>query len=205
MVDLKQCLMSRASCKNCQRPITVCFCHTLKRVENDWPVHILQHNKEAKHAIGTAIIAQLSLQSCQILTAGNNPCEQTLEQLINDQQPLLIYPGNDSLPLRKIVGQTPRPLIFIDSTWRKSKRMLLESPQLQSLPKVSFTPTQPGRYQIRKAPNVNALSTLEAIVTVLATLENAAEKYQPLLTTMDWMVQQQIEKMGVETFARNYP
>lgn len=196
--------MSRIICQNCQRPVPVCFCHTLKMVDNDWPVHILQHKQEAKHAIGTAIIAQLSLQNCQLLTAGNNLCEQKLAQLISDQQPLLIYPGTDSQPLKEIVGQTARPLIFIDSTWRKSKRMLLESPQLQSLPKVVFTPTQPGRYHIRKEPNANARSTLEAIVTVLSTLEKTPEKYQSLLATMDWMIQQQIGHMGVDTFTRNY-
>jgi len=39
---------------------------------------------------------------------------------------------------------------------------------------------------------------------VLSALEKDSEKYQPLLATMDWMIQQQIEKMGEETFARNY-
>ena len=196
--------MSRITCQQCHRPLSACFCHRLTKVDNAWPVHILQHKKEAKHALGTAIIAQLSLQHCQLLTAGNSPCQQKLERLISEQQPLLIYPGNDSQSLSEVVGQTLRPLIFIDSTWRKSKRMLLESPQLQSLPKVSFKPAQPSRYQIRKASNASARSTLEAIVTVLSALEKDSEKYQPLLATMDWMIQQQIEKMGEETFARNY-
>lgn len=204
--------MPRPLCQRCHRPTPVCFCHTLTTVNNQWPVYILQHPKESKHAIGTAIIAQLSLQHCRSLIVGNSDDEKILAAVIAEQQPLLVYPTTDSIPLDDIVKQTstivptdmPRPLIFIDGTWRKSKRILLESPQLQSLAKISFTPTQAGRYQIRKAPNPNALSTVEAIVTVLSKLEKEADKYQSLLATMDWTIQQQIEKMGRETFNRNY-
>jgi DTW domain-containing protein YfiP len=201
--------MSRPTCQHCHRPAAVCFCHTVKKVNNHWPVYILQHPKESKHAIGTAIIAQRSLQHCRTLVIDNNIDELILNHLVEDQQPLLVYPAKDSIPLDDIakaatLKHQPRPLIFIDSTWRKSKRILLESQQLQSLQKVSFSVSEPSRYQIRKTPNDNALSTVEAIATVLSTLENTTEKYQPLLATMNWTIEQQINKMGKETFKKNY-
>jgi DTW domain-containing protein YfiP len=195
--------MSRAICPRCQRPSAVCFCQQLQAVDNHWPIHILQHPWEARHPIGTAIIAQLSLSHCQRLSSDSEDSEEKIQQLCQ-QQALLVYPGSDSQPVSDFIGHAPRPLIVIDGTWRKAKRILLESPLLQSLPKISFKAEQASRYQIRKSPNPNALSTLEAIVQVLSTLEESSEKYQPLLTTMEWTIQQQINKMGRETFERNY-
>ena len=60
--------MKRSLCTRCSHPTTTCYCHTLRSVTNDWPVLILQHPNEAKHALGTARIAALSLTTCIITT-----------------------------------------------------------------------------------------------------------------------------------------
>ena len=192
--------MKRSSCSHCTRPTKVCYCHTLAIVDNQWPIHIFQHPTESKHAIGTARIALLSLSQCK-LTVGENVDKQMLEV---ETQPLLVYPGSDSLPLELLDRGQPRSLIFLDASWRKSRRMLLESPELMELPKVSFTPDTVPRYRIRKAPDRDSVSTLEAIVFALSFLEQGGEKYQALLASMDWMIEKQIELMGKDVFERNY-
>ncbi len=198
--------MKRSTCTQCHRPQVACYCHTLIYIKNRWPIHILQHPNESKHAIGTARIAQLSLDNCRThLALANNFAENgELKQLIANTNPLLIYPGEESIPIEKINKLETRSLIFLDGSWRKTRRMIYEIPELQFLPTISFTPTSPSRYRIRKEPNENSISTLEAIVTVLSELENDHRKYLPLLKTMDQMIDKQIEFIGKEKYEKNY-
>jgi len=202
--------MKRSSCSQCNRPSSVCYCHTIKRINNHWPVHILQHPHESKHAIGTANIVKLSLAKCKLQVGEDFSCES----LAIDHQAVLIYPGEGAGSLESLSTHTSqaqvaqihqlKTLIFLDASWRKSYRMLMESPYLQALPKIALHPTQNSRYQIRKSKHPYSLSTLEAVVHTLANLEQDEEKYLPLLQSMDWMIEKQIELMGEDVFKRNY-
>ena len=113
--------MKRSICTQCKRPLKVCYCHTIQHVDNRWPIHILQHPTESKHAIGTARIASLSLNQCQ-LQVGENFDEEALSM----SQSLLVDPGEHSQDLAELDPLQPQPLIFIGASWRKSRRMLLE-------------------------------------------------------------------------------
>ncbi len=196
--------LKRSLCNQCHRPQVVCLCHTLSHIENHWPIHILQHPNETKHAIGTAKIAQLSLSKCKVYVSKSFTTNHGFSHLIENTNPLLVYPGEQSTPVENFIATEPRPLIFLDGSWRKTRRMIYETPELQALPKVSFTPNRPSRYRIRKEPNEQAVSTLEAIVAVLSELENSYDMYQPLLKTMDWMINKQIELMGKKIYEKNY-
>ncbi len=195
--------MPRPACQQCLRPPAVCYCHTIQTVCNQWPVYILQHPKEVSHAIGTARIAQLSLQVCETTIAETPEQQKAFEEQLIDTQPLLVYPGEYSQSVVELDKNTVRPLVFLDGSWRKTRRMLHESNLLASLPRIT-TPMPLSRYKIRKEPVPEAVSTVEAIVEVLGILEQDSDKFQPLLNTMDWMIAQQIEKMGETTFRNNY-
>lgn len=206
--------MPRPKCSQCCRPISSCYCAEIQPQDNHWPIWILQHPNEAKHPIGTARIAHLSLNNSQLMSATKVSEQAELAQAIVDSQPLVVFPSKNSIPLSEI-EPTPRPLIFIDATWRKAKRILHESPELNHLTHVHLTETPKSRYTIRKAPALsshksaesevpNALSTLEAIVYCLNELEQTQDKYQPLLNTMDWVINHQIQKMGKNVFEENY-
>ena len=193
-------MTKRAECLRCKRPLRVCYCHTIKQVDNRWPVHILQHPREAKHAVGTAAIAALSLSNCQLQRGENF----TLSSMDLEGQGVLIYPGEGADSLEILKNDLPKTLIFLDASWRKSHRMLMESPQLQGLPRVALQSEQASRYRIRKSKYAESLSTLEAITHVLAYLESDEAKYRPLLNSMDWMIEQQISLMGEAVFKQNY-
>lgn len=198
--------MKRESCSRCKRTLSLCFCHTLQQRHNRWPVHILQHPGESKHAIGTASIAALSLRHCQ-LQIGKSFSRESLfasESSRGRQNVVLIYPGEDAAPLVSLQAKEPQTLLFLDASWRKSRRMLMTSPALQALPKVALHPGYVSRYRIRKSRQRESLSTLEAIVHALAFLEGDEAKYLPLLESMDWMIDQQIRLMGEEVFQKNY-
>ena len=82
-------------------------------------------------------------------------------------------------------------LIVLDATWRKSRKMLHQSPALQRLPRLALDDVPQGRYAIRKAHAPGQLSTLEATCAALAQLEGDAVRWQPLLAAFDGFVAQQ--------------
>jgi len=191
----------RSTCLRCKRPSSVCYCHTLQLVDNHWPVHILQHPRETKHPIGTAAIAALSLSHCQLQVGESF----TLQSMAMDaSQAVLVYPGEGADTLDALDRGVPQTLVFMDASWRKSHRMLMESPELHALPRVGLQLDQASHYRIRKSKFEASLSTVEAIVHCLAFLEQDEKKYLPLLHTMDFMIDKQISFMGAEVFERNY-
>ncbi len=194
-------MTKRATCSACNRPISVCYCHTVKPVDNQWPVYILQHPSESKHPVGTAAIAARSLINCQLQIAEHFQPDSFNRSV---QQAVLVYPSDEAVSLDSLSQGEPKTLIFLDASWRKSYRMLMESPELQALPKLGLQPKQPSRYKIRQSKQSGSLSTLEAIAYTLGALEQDDEKYRPLLNSMDWMIEKQISLMGEAVFRRNY-
>ncbi len=204
----------RARCPRCQRPSLRCYCAQLPSpaLQNHWPVTILQHPQESRHALGTARIAHLGLSDCKLIVGDAETLQAEVAGSGAEESIALIYPGADSQPLSVLRTQPPQRLLFIDATWRKSRRFLLESAWLAALPRYHLESPPASRYRIRKEPHGEALSTLEAVVYALAFLEGAAEgdvesgenKYAPLLQVMDGLVDEQIQTMGPEIFANNY-
>jgi len=184
----------RIRCPHCQRPLALCYCAMLMPLPHVWPVRILQHPAEARHALGTARISALGLRDCQLLPAHDTPVPKGV----------LIYPGPGSEPLSALQNTAPQALIFVDATWRKSRRLLLESAELAALPRYHLENPLPSRYRIRREPNADALSTLEAVVQTLELLEAAPGRYARLLHVMDALVDEQIAHMGEQTYRRNY-
>lgn len=193
---------SRQRCPHCERPLPRCYCRQLPTLANRWPVWICQHPTESRHALGTARIAALGLEQCLL-----SPCPGPANPAMfpaSSALPALIYPGEDALPIEALQTQDIRPLLFLDGTWRKAHRMLMESAWLQSLPRYSLHPSMPSRYRIRRAPRPDALSTLEAIVKTLGVLEGDEQRFAPLLSVMDHLVEEQITHMGKTVYQHNY-
>ncbi len=182
----------RASCDNCLRPLSLCYCHLISELKNAWPIYLIQHKREQKHPLGTARIVQLALNKLHTLPVEDKAVFSFQEEnSLAWEKAVLIYPDNHSKDISELCGQAPRPLVFIDATWKKSTSILFSSPDLQDLPRYSFKTDSPPRYLIRKAAKSNYYSTLEAICLVLGRLEKSPKKYEKLLAVMDWMVAQQ--------------
>lgn len=193
-------LSPRSYCHNCHRPEATCLCAEVTCIDNNWPVVVIQHHQEIRHALGTAIIARLGLSDSRFIMADDEGFDIPEELL----SPVLIYPGESAGDIKDLVGMPPRPLLFLDASWRKSRRLLLASPWLQTLPRYSFESSAPSRYRIRREPSPGQLSTLEAIAGVLETLEQRPGQYAALLAVMDTMIDRQISSMGADTYARHY-
>ena len=162
-------------------------------------VLILQHPLEQHHAKNSARLLHLSLPGSR-LVVGEMFDDAALRALLPDTHTtLLLYPPTQykdhtpSAPLDPATLRHPARLrlVVLDATWRKSRKMLHQSPALQRLPRLALDEVPTGRYAIRKAHTPGQLSTLEATCAALAQLEGDAARWQPLLAAFDGFVAQQ--------------
>ena len=196
--------LSRAICPVCQRPEKVCLCQWIQPIENVVEVGILQHPTESAQIKGTAKIAALSLQKCQVWVGEQFTDEQNLQAWLKSGEVFLLYPEVEALqtlpdalcfdvesarqtsPLNKI------KLLILDGTWRKTHKMMMQNRFLHHLNRFQLQPKSPSAYQIRKQRDVGSLSTIEAIYQSLIQLEQDSDKFQPLMHAFHQMVAQQM-------------
>jgi DTW domain-containing protein len=195
--------MSRPQCPRCQRPQSHCLCALIPRLDSRTRVLLLQHPSEVNHALNTARLAALGLSNAELIVG---EVFDDLPTLLNrpGYQARLLFPAEDAQPLQAYVP-TDEPLLLVvpDGTWRKARKMLHLNPLLAALPRVTLAEGGVSRYRLRKAPGPGALSTIEAIVQALQTLE-APVSFEPLLKPFEALIEGQIAAMGEETFHKNH-
>ena len=192
--------MSRVICPSCSRPEKVCICNFIEPIDNRVEIAILQHPTEVKQMKGTAIIAQLALTQCKTWVGEQlSELPGLVTWLTENKNVLLLYPEIDNqVKDCKVfdVGEMDRlsevKVLILDGTWRKTFKMMQLNPELQSLNRVSLTPTKDSKYRIRKQKDSQSLSTVEAIYELLSQLENSTEKFKPLLDAFEKVQNQQL-------------
>jgi DTW domain-containing protein YfiP len=166
-------------------------------------VLLLQHPSEVSHALNTARLAALGLNNAELVVG---EVFDDLSALLNQPgyQARLLFPADDAQPLQAYTAnEEPLLLVVPDGTWRKVRKLLHLNPLLAALPRVTLAEGGVSRYRLRKAPGPGALSTVEAIVQALQTLE-APTTFEPLLKPFEALIEGQIAAMGEETFQRNH-
>ena len=196
-------MMSRVQCPRCLRPQTHCLCPLIPSLDSRTRVLLLQHPSEVNHALNTARLAALGLTNAELIVG---EVFEDLPTLLNrpGYQARLLFPADDAQPMQAY-GTSDEPLLLVvpDGTWRKARKMLHLNPLLMALPRVTLAEGGLSRYRLRKAPGPGALSTIEAIVQALQTLE-APASFEPLLKPFEALIEGQIAAMGQETFQRNH-
>lgn len=195
--------MSRAQCPRCLRPQTHCLCPLIPHLDSRTRVLLLQHPSEVSHALNTARLAALGLSNAELIVG---EVFEDLPKLLNQPgyQARLLFPAEDAQPLQ-VYAPDDQPMLLVvpDGTWRKARKMLHLNPLLAALPRVTLAEGGVSRYRLRKAPGPGALSTIEAIVQALETLE-APTTFAPLLKPFEALIEGQIAAMGEEVFQRNH-
>lgn len=200
--------MSRARCARCLRPETHCLCALIPQLDSRTRVLILQHPSEVNHALNTARLAALGLNNAELIVG---EVFDDLPALLNPSgyQARLLFPADDAQLLEAYrseggeAGSTSMLLVVPDGTWRKARKLLHLNPLLAALPRVTLAQAMPSRYRLRKAPGPGALSTVEAIVQALQTLE-APKTFKALLRPFEALIDGQISAMGEDTYQRNH-
>ena len=154
---------------------------------------IVQHRREQFHAFNSARIVRRALHRCRLL-ADHMPrlAERFASETLSPHAALL-YPGEDASLLSELSDQQrPDQLVVVDGTWSHAKSLLRQIPQLRSLPRVRLAPASPSRYRIRREPNEQALSSLEATVAALRILEPETRGLDELILAFDRMIDTQL-------------
>ncbi len=194
--------MSRPLCPRCCRPLSHCLCALIPSLDSRTRVLILQHPSEVKHALNTARLAALGLVNAQLCVGEVFADLATLLQRPGYRS-CLLFPGEDAQPIASLPSDLPLQMVVPDGTWRKAAKLLHLNPLLAALPRVTLAEGGVSRYRLRKAPMPGALSTIEAIVQALDSLE-APRQFSELLRPFEALIEGQIAAMGAETFARNH-
>lgn len=181
----------RERCYQCFRPVSLCFCEAIPQVDNRTDILILQHVGERRHPFNTARIVQKALRHCHLI-AGHNQ-RLGMQDLPIQANAGLLYPRANAPLLTELpVAERPRQLVIIDGTWHQAKTIVRDVPQLRDLPCYRLTPSSPGQYRIRREPDAQSLSTLEATVAALQALELDTVGLDQLLAAFNKMVENQL-------------
>ncbi|MBC3365590.1 DTW domain-containing protein [Pseudomonas sp. SWRI154] len=195
--------MSRIQCPRCLRPQSHCLCPLIPSLDSRTQVLLLQHPSEVSHALNTARLAALGLNNAELIVG---EVFADLPRLLNQPgyQARLLFPADDAQPMQAY-GPSDDPLLLVvpDGTWRKARKLLHMNPLLAALPRVTLAEGGVSRYRLRKAPGPGALSTVEAIVQALQTLE-APASFELLLKPFEALIEGQIAAMGEETYQKNH-
>ncbi len=187
-------MQGRLYCYRCMRVKTMCLCGAFATCENQTEIHVLQHDRERKHAFGTVRLLKIALQRLVVHRMPVNKGQGFAMPEGFPEHAGLLYPGAGSTNLEELAPERrPKKLVVIDGTWSQAHCMYRDSPWLQRLPRYALHPAEPSRYRIRKEPRHECLSTLESTAMALRMLEPDTVGIDNLLHTFERMVDAQLD------------
>ena len=185
--------MTRAWCYKCQRAGSTCLCEHVRRVSSKTRICLLQHPKERRVAKNTAVLVKLCLERT-VLISQFKPDLALVKLLPTFGNVGVLMPTPDSTLLTPDLGLDT--LIIPDGTWSQARTILRDATLLNELPRYHLPPGPPSNYRVRKPPSDRHVSTIEATVRSLRTLEEG--DYSELLDLFDVMVERWIEFLPEE-------
>lgn len=178
----------RAICERCRRPEQVCYCAHVTPLETKTKVVILQHPRERDVPINTARIAALCLPDAELHVgmSWDKPLGTP------DRPAVLLYPGPGAIDIERHPPPGPVTLVVVDGTWWQARKLVRANPGLARLPRYAFRPEQPSSYRIRKEPQADYVSTIEALAHLLGVLEGDPARFEAMLVPFRAMVDMQL-------------
>lgn len=179
------------------------MCAHITPIETNTRFVILMHPKEfRKTKNGTGHFTNLSLSNCEIVVGIDFSTHKAINAILGDTKNncFVLYPSKNSINLNteNISKEYKNTVLFlIDATWPCSRAMLKASPNLDMLPKVSFTHTKRSAFVFKEQPQEYCLSTMESTLCVLELLNSQhiekieEEKLEQFLSPFKHMVKYQ--------------
>ena len=168
-------------CLKCFRPLKTCYCGYIEAIDPGIRFVFLMHPWEAyKQKTGTGRLASLSLKESEIVIAKSfENSKKVNDYLANpDYRCLMLYPGKDAFTAETLDfsgNRVQKKLVvfIIDATWVLARKMVYRSPNLQKIPKISFSGNYLSRFSIKKQPASYCLSTIESAYYLIRELQQA--------------------------------
>jgi DTW domain-containing protein YfiP len=162
-------------CYACHWMQELCRCPWIKPFATRTRFVILMHPKEAqRERLGTGRLSKAALLDSEIIVGVDFTRDARVNALLADpgNHCMVMYPGEHSLdisshdvtPLLRSAQAGKRLTAFlIDGTWQCAKKMMTQSLNIRSLPRISFAPAGESIFEIKEQPAAWCLSTLESI------------------------------------------
>ena len=204
--------MPRKLCEHCQRPLAVCICPYLVKLQAPCRLLILQHPSEQKQALATVPLLQLCIEPLDVLVGEEFADHEQIQTLLKKPESCrVLFPSVESVEWD--VSQAAKSseqietLIIIDGTWRKAKRIWHMNPWLSQLSSVYLSHVPKSEYLIRSSSVEGGVSTLEAVMHGCHFLSDGGvgvNDFEALLKPFNAMIDMQIKKMGQDVFLAHY-
>jgi DTW domain-containing protein YfiP len=200
----------RKICGHCRQPDFSCYCAWLAPFDPQMEFVILSHPIEYHRRIATGRMSHLSLKNSRLIEGEDYSGNCELNEMLNDKRlyPVMLYPGRNSQNLTYMseVGRfellpsdKKLMVIVIDGTWATARKMVRLSENIKHLPRICFSPPTPSNFRVRRQPNQECYSTIEAIHHTIELMGSACgfhvkgRKHDALLDVFDKMINRQLE------------
>jgi len=174
----------RTTCKHCSFVPERCLCDALPKERTHAPdIVILRHPHEKNHAFASAHLLDLFFKN-QVISDG---------EVFDSREGTLVYPYHVDLTSSEEINicEAKGPLILLDGTWKKTKKILHKNPWLQALPRLKVGDLSEGEFSLRKTPSQGKLSTLETYLHVWRLKENSPKQEELEKLFKTYMLKQQ--------------
>jgi DTW domain-containing protein YfiP len=208
-------------CAQCSKIQSLCVCESIRTVNTQIHVLILQHPQEPDQFLGSARLAHLALPNSTLKiglswpnlrsalgkeTQGANwavlylgsGIKGSQEKSSSSQQNRLQFVSKQGNPVSK--PDKIEGLVILDGTWSQAKALWWRNAWLLKLKRAVLQPSRPSLYrELRKEPRRECLSTIESIAEALEALGEPLSTGEELRNLFSRL----LEKQRVRQNSRN--
>lgn len=188
-----------ARCPTCHMHNTLCVCSLTPTLATRTRLSLLLHYRESRKPTNTGQLAARCLSHSSISIVGDRDRPLALPLVRSDEQPVLLFPSMDAVPLSTFVD-SKRPIVLIvpDGNWRQAGKMRQRVPGLADVPCAVIGEHAGTAYKLRAEPRQGGLATMEAIAYAFGVLEGAKGPHvqQSLLAVFRIMVERTLWLRG---------
>jgi DTW domain-containing protein YfiP len=197
MSEQAEAMEAIADCPHCGKPLPLCICDGISRIESRISLLILQHPQEQDRALGTARLTALHFANAVVKIGLSWPSlSKALGRQVTDPSRwAVLYLGSakagdldteseiiainrkgEMEDHQRAVLKGIEGIVLLDGTWSQAKALWWRNPWMLKCQRVILGPKRPSAYgQLRREPRGDGLSTIEAAAMLLAALERRPE------------------------------
>ncbi len=192
----------RGLCPECERVYSLCLCSLLPIPKWEGPAFsILRHPTERNHPLNSVKILEKAFMGLKVWD------REILEASQFSSEPLLLYPSEKAISIEELPLEQwqSAPILLLDGTWKKTKRLLFQNPWMNELTHIKIKKESGPLYKIRKELSHEHYSTLEVFAELWRQRSpHHHYKANRLEEIFTHMIDQQIERMGADRYKENY-
>ncbi len=186
-------------CGTCRLHAADCICALVPTLHTRTRLALFVHYREARKVTNTGQLAARCLARSTVTIIGDLARPRAPFTVDAGEQPVLLAPEDDAVPIATFAGGAPVVLIVPDGTWRQATKMRRRIAELNDVPCVSLPDTGPTAYRLRAEHRPGGLATFEAIARALRILEgeNGPAVEAAMLAVFDAMVERTLRSRGI--------